>query len=140
MPTARHSQGLPLPSPVGQPPTLRQQSTISMIAVSILNDRARLSARRSFAAMGWPPGHPIAYSVHGHVIAIRGTYAGTSRFKIGALGQIWLPAQVLRATGLRPGNPVVVLALPADGLLAIIPAPLVQDALSTMVAEIVGAA
>ncbi|WP_216917140.1 AbrB/MazE/SpoVT family DNA-binding domain-containing protein [Nocardia noduli] len=89
--------------------------------------------------MGWLPGHPIAYSVHGHLIAVRGTDAGASRFKIGALGQIWLPAQVLRATALRPGDPVVLLALPTDGALAIIPAPLVQEALSIMVAEIVGA-
>jgi len=110
-----------------------------MIAVSTLNDRARVSCRRSFAAMGWQPGHPIIYSMHGHLIAIRSAPGRTSRFKIGALGQIWLPAQTVRATRLRPGDSIIVLALPIRSVLVIIPTSLVQEALSTMVEGVVGA-
>ncbi|MGN2638878.1 AbrB/MazE/SpoVT family DNA-binding domain-containing protein [Nocardia takedensis] len=139
MPTARQPQSLPLPSPVGAL-TFGQRSQISMIAVSILNDRARLSARRSFITMGWPPGHPIAYQIHSYVITIRSTYAGTSRYKIGAPGHIRLPAQILRASGIRPGDTVLILAMPAEGVLAIVPAPLVEDALSAIVADLVGPA
>ncbi|MGW4368121.1 hypothetical protein ACWEKT_21005 [Nocardia takedensis] len=139
MPTARQSQGLPLPHPVG-PPTLGRHSQISMIGVATLNDRARLSARRAFTTMGWQPGHPIAYQIHGHVITIRGTFAGTTRFKIGAPGHVWLPAQLLRASGIRPGDTVVLLAMTAEGLLAIVPLPLVEDALSAIVADLVGPA
>ena len=89
--------------------------------------------------MGWPPGQPIVYSMHGYLIAIRSAMGMTSRFKIGALGQIWLPAQTVRSTRLRPGDSVVVLAMPAHSVVAVIPTSLVQEALSTMVEDVVGA-
>ncbi|WP_216910305.1 AbrB/MazE/SpoVT family DNA-binding domain-containing protein [Nocardia noduli] len=111
-----------------------------MIAVSVLNDRARVTCRRSFTAMGWPPGQPIAYQIRSLVVAIRATDSDESSFKVGALGQIWLPAQVQRATGLLPGDSIVLLAMPDHGVLAIIPAPAIQDALSVIVDDLVGPA
>ncbi|WP_157170744.1 AbrB/MazE/SpoVT family DNA-binding domain-containing protein [Nocardia araoensis] len=131
--------GLPLPADPAFA-TRKRQVGPSTIAVSIINDRARLSGRRIFAELRWPAGQPITYTVAGHLIAIRSAHPHETRHRISRLGQIRLPAATRRATGIVLGDPLLLIAIPNADVVAIVPAPIVYEALSSALALLHGAA
>ncbi|MFI6213362.1 hypothetical protein ACIBCD_15340 [Nocardia brasiliensis] len=112
---------------------LRQISNAA-IALSVLNDRARIAAQRIFDLMGWPAGTPIEHIVLDRVLAIRAAEPRGSRFAVDSRGHIRLPAAVQRATGTTAGDAVLLMAFPASGLVAVVPPAVLFDALSPVLA------
>ncbi|WP_040865361.1 hypothetical protein [Nocardia exalbida] len=108
--------------------------------VSIVNDRARLSGQRVFAAMGWPPGQPITYSTVGQIVAIRCAPPEKTRHAISPLGQIRLPAAVRHATGVAAGDHILLTAWPSASMVALIPSRIVLEALASTLTTMAGTA
>ncbi|WP_040714160.1 AbrB/MazE/SpoVT family DNA-binding domain-containing protein [Nocardia takedensis] len=99
------------------------------IGVSIITDRARITARRMFEAMGWHAGTRIGFWTDGRIITVD-TTGGSRRRTIGPRGQIRLPAEFQQATGISAGDYLLIVALADRGVVAIVPLPVVISALA----------
>ncbi|MET8907575.1 AbrB/MazE/SpoVT family DNA-binding domain-containing protein [Micromonospora sp. NPDC004551] len=69
--------------------------------------------------MGWQPGRGLDIQPHQRALVI-GT-AQNGRYKVGSRGALPLPAPVRRMCGIEPGEPVLLAALIAQGLLVVHP-------------------
>lgn len=121
--------GLPLPQRAYATAPRTASSSFSFFS-SVVSDRARVSGRSAFNAMGWGAGHAITYAVSRGVILIRSTDRSDHRFTVGPFGQIHLPVAIHRALGILPGDCVLLIPLPECATVAVIPPGVVEDTLS----------
>jgi hypothetical protein len=86
-------------------------------AASAIDDRGRLADRSPLQAMQWEPGTSLRLSACADagviVVQRHGPFAVTVR------GHLRLPADVRHACRVRPGDRVLVVALPADGAMVL---------------------
>ena len=76
-----------------------------LLDVAVLDRSGRFSARGLLAALGWRPGHGVRIdAVHG-VVVIGPAVAGRSR--VGARGDLALPAPIRALCGIAVGDAVV---------------------------------
>ncbi|MFI7003440.1 hypothetical protein [Nocardia sp. NPDC050175] len=106
----------------------------SQFAVSIVNDRSRVCGPRVFEAMGWPAGTVVGFVVVEDMIVIGAVEWGRSA--IDHRGHVRLPLEKRRWVGIEPGDPVLLVAMPEEGLVAVLGPQVLGQALSSAVAPL----
>ncbi|WP_405166627.1 AbrB/MazE/SpoVT family DNA-binding domain-containing protein [Nocardia sp. NBC_01499] len=107
---------------------------LPQFAVSIINDRSRVCAPRVFEAMGWPAGTVVGFGWVEDVITIGAVEWGRSA--IDRRGHVRLPTEVRRDAGIEAGDPVLLVAMPEEGLVAVLGPRMLGQALSPMLAPV----
>ncbi|CAM4356996.1 AbrB/MazE/SpoVT family DNA-binding domain-containing protein [Nocardia ninae] len=107
---------------------------LSEFAVSLINDRSRICGQRVFESMGWPPGTAIGFGVVDGVVTIGAVVR--SRSVIDSRGHARLPAATRRAAGIEPGDPVLLVAMPEEGLVAVMGPRMLEQALASVLAPL----
>ncbi|WP_405166586.1 AbrB/MazE/SpoVT family DNA-binding domain-containing protein [Nocardia sp. NBC_01499] len=107
---------------------------LPQFAVSIINDRSRVCAPRVFEAMGWPSGTVVGFGWVGDVMTIGAVEWG--RAVIDRRGHVRLPADMRRDAGIEAGDPVLLVAMPEEGLVAVLGPQALGRALSPMLAPV----
>jgi hypothetical protein len=121
--------GLPLPQRAHAPAPRTAPSSFTFFA-SVVSDRARVSGRSAFNAMGWGTGQAITYAVSRGVILIRSAERPEGHFTVGSLGHIHLPVAVYRPLGILPGDCLLLVPLPERAIVAVIPPGVLEGTLS----------
>ncbi|WP_280433908.1 hypothetical protein [Nocardia carnea] len=87
----------------------------------MINTRARVVARAVFEHLGWSPGQSLRYELRGGLITLTTAPAGHNRHTIATPGHIRLPAELRHATGITPGDALLLAAVPEHQLALIYP-------------------
>ncbi|MFI6166444.1 AbrB/MazE/SpoVT family DNA-binding domain-containing protein [Nocardia sp. NPDC051052] len=107
---------------------------LPQFAVSIINDRSRVCGPRVFEAMGWLAGTVVGFVCVGDVITIGAVEWGRS--VIDRRGHVRLPAEMRRDAGIEAGDPVLLVAMPEEGLVVVLGPQVLGRALSPMLAPV----
>ncbi len=130
----------PVPAPVAPlpQPAQRPRRALGSVAIDVARpDRSgRLRAASLLQTLGWQSGSGIDLDFAGGAIVVS-TRPGW-RHKIGAHGEIRLPASVRAMAGIVVGRPVFVAALVDRGVLVIHPAHAITHALRRTYTRLIG--
>lgn len=119
VPTTQHRAPSPRgPLPIAAMPALRPPDA-AVYGMAAMDDRGRITDRSVLRALGWIPGTPIRMEVDGGVAVITAGPDGPSQ--ITPPGHLRLPATVRHRLGLRPGNRMLLAAIPAAPRLLLYP-------------------
>jgi hypothetical protein len=130
---ARHGRGipgraratfpLPLASPPGSPPVLRDV----VYGIGRIDASGRVADRAIAAALSWRGGDRLTLTAQAGVVVVRRDPHGM--VTLPASGYIVIPAALRRRCGLRAGDLVLLAAQPAQDTLAAYPFGLVDQAI-----------
>lgn len=96
----------------------------------------RVTERHLLRALRWGPGHRLDLDVRDRVLFDASAAAGQHR--VGPRGELHLPGTSRRMCGIEPGQPLVLAAMMAHGLLMIHPASTVARLLADLHSEMTG--
>jgi hypothetical protein len=130
----------PVPAPVAAlpQPAHKDRWALGSVAVDVARmDRSgRVRAASLLRALGWLPGSGVDLDFAAGAVVVSSGLG--RRHKIGAHGEISLPASIRAMAGIAAGQPVFVAALVHRGILVIHPAHAITRALRRTYARMVG--
>lgn len=91
--------------------------------VGTVDPQGRLRFRRPAQVMGWPPHHRVALEVQGTVVRLADSHDASRGIAVSldSRCRLLVPYGLRPITGFRPGARVLVVAVPDEGRVAVLP-------------------
>ncbi|KAB1099035.1 AbrB/MazE/SpoVT family DNA-binding domain-containing protein [Micromonospora aurantiaca] len=96
----------------------------------------RITDQQILHALGWQPGHGLDIQPHQRMLVIG--MAENGRYRVGSRGALPLPSSARRMCGIEPGEPVLLAALIAQGLLVVHPVSTVARLVADLHTQLAG--
>ncbi len=107
-----------------------------LLGMAVPSRCGRVAAQHILRALGWQPGRCLDIHPHRGVLVIASADGG--RHRVGSRGALPLPASVRRMCGIGHGEPVLLAALVAHGLVVVHPVGVVARLLADLHVEVAG--